>query len=100
VSLGGKAEIVPVSYFWSGGLIWNGPFPSRANDTLALGAANSWFSDSQPGLTTETTLESAYTYEVNSWLDITFDLQYIVNPGGSGTVDDAVIAGMLLYFTM
>jgi porin len=100
VSYGGKAEIVPVSYFWSGGLVWNGPIPGRSNDTLALGWANSWFSDSQPGLTTETTLETAYSYEVNSWLDVMFDLQYIVNPGGSGTVDDAVIAGMLLYFTM
>jgi porin len=100
LSYGGKEEIVPVTHFWSGGAILNGPFANRTDDTLALGAANSWFSESIPGASTETTLETAYTLEANEWLDITFDLQYVLNPGGTGSVDDALIAGVLLYFTL
>jgi hypothetical protein len=42
---GGKASIVPIRYFWSGGMKWTGPFRRLREDVLALGFAAEFFGD-------------------------------------------------------
>jgi porin len=91
--------IVSVPSFLSGGMVYKGPFASRPNDSLALGVANSWFSDFLVGQSFETTLEVAYTLEAQSWLDVTGSLQYVINPGGTGAIPNAFVPGLLLYIT-
>jgi porin len=95
----GKEDIVSVPYFWSGGMVWTGPFPRLAKDTLALGFADSWFSDALAGQTVETVLEVAYSFNFTTWISITPDLQYIIRPSGMRTIDNAFLAGVLLYLT-
>lgn len=80
-------------------MVWAGPFPRLAKDTLALGFANSWFSDALAGQTVETVLEVAYSFNFTTWISITPDLQYIIRPSGIGTIDNALLAGVLLYLT-
>jgi carbohydrate-selective porin OprB len=52
-----------------------------------------------PGQSTETVLEWAYNWYVNDVLTLTPDLQYIITPGGTGHVDDAMLLGLLTYVT-
>ena len=89
----------PSRAFWSGGAVWAGPLPDRASDSFALGVANTWFSQALPA-TTETVLEAAYNFFVCSSLTVTADVQYIVRPGGTGAVDDALVLGVLIYVTL
>ena len=92
-------RIVTFPYYWNGGLVWQGPLGTRSDDTLAFGFARGWFSDSLVGQSTETVLECAYNWYINDVLTLTPNLQYILKPGGTGHVDDALLLGLLTYVT-
>ena len=92
-------EIVLFPYYWNGGMVWVGPFAARPGDTLALAFANAWFSSAVPGATRETVLELAYSYNLNTWISIMPDIQYVIRPGGTGTIDNALLLGALVYLT-
>ncbi len=66
---------------------------------LALGFARGWYSESLAGQSTETVLECAYNWYINDVLTLTPNLQYVLTPGGTGTIDDALILGLLSYIT-
>lgn len=96
----GRREIVSAPYFWSGGVHWTGPLASRESDVVSFGFATSWLSKFLAGSGAyETVLETTYDMEVTSWLSLMADFQYIVRPGGTGTIDDAFVTGLLFYFT-
>ena len=99
VAIGGKQSIVPVPYFWSGGMLWTGPFRRLKKDVLALGFAAQFFSDDLVDQTVETVLEAAYSFDVTTWLTITPDIQYIIRPSGMKSIDNALLAGVLVYLT-
>ena len=96
---GWDEDIVTFPYYWNGGLVWQGPFGTRVEDTLALGFARGWYSESLAGQSTETVLECAYNWYINDVLTLTPNLQYVLTPGGTGTIDDALILGLLSYIT-
>ena len=58
------------------------------------------FISSEGRSTTETVLSTTYTYHVNDVLEVSPDLQYIIRPGGTGDIDDALLLGMLFYVTL
>ena len=76
-------------------MAWQGPFGTRSDDTLALGFARDWYSNSLAGQSTETVLECAYNWYINDVLMLTPNVQYILKPGGMGDIDDALIQGLL-----
>ena len=92
-------EIVTFPYYWNGGVVWQGPFGTRSADTLALGFARGWYSGSLNDQSTETVLECAYNWYLNDVLTLTPNLQYIITPGGTGIVNDALVLGLLTYIT-
>ncbi|MGB8331340.1 MAG: carbohydrate porin [Polyangiales bacterium] len=96
---GGKQSIVPIRYFWSGGMKWTGPFRRLPKDDLAFGFAAEFFSDALVDQTVETVLEAAYSFNVTTWLTIMPDIQYIIRPSGMQSIDNALLAGVLLYLT-
>ena len=98
-TVGGKRSIVPLPYFWSGGMLWTGPFRRLEKDVLALGFAVQFFSDALIDQTVETVLEAAYSFNVTTWLTITPDIQYIIRPSGMQSIDNALLAGVLVYLT-
>lgn len=98
-TVGGKRSIVPITYFWSGGMVWTGPFRRLEKDVLALGFASQFFSHALLNQTVETVLEAAYSFNVTTWLTITPDIQYIIRPSGMKSIDNALLAGVLLYLT-
>ena len=99
VTVGGKQSIVPITYFWSGGLVWKGPFRRLREDVLALGFASEFFSAALLDQTVETVVEAAYSFNVTSWLTITPDVQYIIRPSGMRSIENALLAGVLIYLT-
>lgn len=98
-SVGGRQSIIPLPYFWSGGLVWTGPFRRLTSDVLAFGFASQFFSKALAGQSVETVLEAAYSFNLTTWLTITPDVQYIIRPSGMKSIDNAFIAGVLLYLT-
>jgi porin len=99
VTCGGKEEIAPIRTYWSGGAVWSGPFAARESDSLAFGFGTSYFSPALEEQSSETTIELAYSFAVNEALSVTPDIQYLIRPGGTGEVDDALVLGVLLYVT-
>jgi len=69
------------------GFAWTGPIPtpSRSADVLGLGASYAHFS-SRSGLAEdyELEIETFYKLQITPWFNIQPDLQYIINPGGTG----------------
>jgi porin len=98
-TVGGKRSIVPITYFWSGGMVWTGPFRRLTKDVLALGFAAQFFSEALIDQKVETVLEGAYSFNVTTWLTITPDIQYIIRPSGMRSIDNALLAGVLVYLT-
>jgi carbohydrate-selective porin OprB len=86
-------------YFWSGGLKWTGPFRRLHRDVLAVGFATEFFSEALADQTVETVLEAAYSFNVTTWLTITPDVQYVIRPSGMQSIDNALLAGVLVYWT-
>ncbi len=98
-------------FFCMGGLVYEGLFPSRPKDTTNIGFAYGKYSadlafiqrvaknngligpfGNQPQ-TYETVLEFNHWFQVYEWLTITPDIQYIFNPQGYGTIQNAFVLG-------
>lgn len=87
-----------IARFWSGGLSYRGLVPGRDADELGLG-----FSLERSGdpyrkrinreFTDETVYELYYAIQVTKWLVVTPDLQYVDNPGATGTISHALVGG-------
>jgi porin len=94
-----EIAIMPVMGF--AGAIWQGPIPSREKDALVfawmIGNFSRDYADSlgnAPRPTYESVFEWTYIVQLNDNLSIQPDLQYIVRPGGSGAVGNALVIGL------
>ncbi len=82
--------------FLNGGLLFNGLVPHRKDDVVVLGAAYGKFSEK---LTTsergsyEIALEANYKLQINRFMFLQPNLQYILNVKG-GQYPDAIVLGM------
>jgi porin len=86
-----------VTNFWSLGFQYQGLIDGRDDDVLGVGFAQGAFSDKAPATYLddhESVLEVYYNAQVTPWLNITPSVQYITNPGGTGTTKDAVVVGV------
>jgi porin len=87
----------PLPLFLAGGWLGQGLVPGRPLDVLALGYGRSSFnSQLNPGLTAEAVLELNYSFNLTANLSLQPVLQWVLNPGGSGQVDDILAAGLQL----
>lgn len=86
-----------IEHFWSLGAQYQGLLPARDQDVLAFGFAQGILSDSltayEPG-DRESVYELYYRIQIFPWLQITPDLQYIVNPGGTVDAHNSFVAGL------
>ena len=86
----------PNSWYFGGGLHYQGPIPDRDDDELMLGLNMATFSsryrDAYPGTEhAERVVELSYRMALTPYLTLTPDVQYVNNPGGDPTRNDAVI---------
>jgi len=68
---------------YGAGITWTGPFAARGKDVFGITAQNADTSD-QAGLPyrAEVLSEGFYKFQINQWLSLQPDLQYILHPGG------------------
>lgn len=90
-------EDVSATHFHvAGGLVLRGTFPTRESDTTGVYA--SWVNTSRasgsPYTNDELTLEVYYKLQITGFLSIKPDLQYIINPGGNSTTDNAFVGAL------
>lgn len=71
-----------------GGVQWLGAIPSRDEDAIGLGIFHVRFSD-EAGFVDdgETAYELFYKFQAAGWMSLKPEMQYIVQPGGSGNGD-------------
>lgn len=95
----------PQELFVMGGLVLEGPLPGRDDDIFGIYAAYGQISSAQrrsqvgsglPGQTFELILEMNYRFSVLPWLYLQPDVQGILNPGGAGEIDDALVFALQL----
>lgn len=89
-------------YFYSIGLIYQGLFDARPKDKTAFGATTGWFSDEirdaqrNAGLerqSAETVLELNHQIQLTPYFFVRPDIQYVINPNGLGSIDNALVLG-------
>jgi len=91
-----------IADFWSLGLQYQGLIEGRDDDVLGIGFAQGVFSDKASSTYTddyESVFELYYSAQVTPWLSISPSVQYVANPGGSGTAGDAVVLGLRAKFS-
>lgn len=86
-------EINLFPYFVMGGAVYQGLIPGRKQDKTSFGAAYGQVSASIPGQTYELIFELNHNFQVTPWFNVQPDIQYILRPGGTGDIPDAVVMG-------
>ena len=89
-------------YFMNAGMVYKGLFNGRPNDQTAFGFYTAWFSkdkrDAQEaagieGQKAETGIELNHQFQFTPYFYLRPDIQYIVNPNGLSSIDDALVLG-------
>ena len=86
-----------ITNFFSFGFHYQGLLHGRDDDVLGLAFAQGIFSNSADTTYTddhENAVELYYNAQVATWLNISPSVQYITNPGGNKTANDAVVMGV------
>jgi porin len=96
-------EINPMPLFFSAGLSYQGLIPKRDGDVSVASVSYGGFSRdlrrSQAGSPAgqqdfEMVVEWGYIIQFAPWLHVEPDFQYIIKPGGTGHIPDALVIGM------
>jgi porin len=97
-----QTEISIVPFQIEGGLHYKGLIPNRDDDRTVLHFIYGHLSDDYarsvqvPGghrAKSEKVLEFGHRIQLTKWSYIQPDLQYVIDPGGTGDIDDAVVLG-------
>ena len=91
-----------ISFYFDTGLSYKGLIPSRDNDTLGIGFGYAQLSKgAQDGLRdegacpagAEMVVELTYQARITPWFSVQPDIQYIINPGGTSDLQNALGIG-------
>jgi porin len=91
-----------VAWYGDAGLSWFGPLPGREEDVAGIAVSYTRFGDDfRAGIgdglaAAETTLELVYRAQINQWLALNADLQFLFNPAvnpDSGARETATVLG-------
>ncbi len=92
-------DINRINHFWSIGAQYQGLIPTRDDDVLGFGVAQSigsrqLRSEINSRTDRETDYELYYAFKVTPWCVITPDVQFITNPGANKDARDSVVGGV------
>lgn len=91
-------SINPFDRYLGGGLVISGFLEARPEDRVGIGFSLGRFGDDWRAAngveSAETAIEWSYEMPLAGWLTLQPNLQYIVNPSGDPSLDDAVVAGI------
>lgn len=103
-----QSEISIVPFQFNAGLNYKGLPPGRPDDRTMLHFIYGKISDDYartvrvPGgeeADSEKVLEFAHRFQITPWAYIQPDIQWVINPGGTGDIDDAVVIGAQMGVT-
>jgi porin len=101
-------DVQTIPYQISGGAIYQGLLSSRPLDQLILGVVHGWFSDDYAESVrasgggspkTESVVELGYRVQLTKFAYAMPEVQYIMRPGGTGDLDNALVWGLRLGVT-
>jgi porin len=93
-------DINTFPFFFSTGLVYKGLFSGRDNDTTSFGFAYGKISKDLRGQDFEMAMELTHIFAVTPWLSLQPDLQYIIHPGGTEDIPNALVIGFGLYINL
>ena len=85
-----------ISCYVGAGFSYVGLIPGRDEDITGIGVALALWSKRLDNFTSETAIEFFYKIQLTDSVSIKPDIHYIANPGGEGTIKDAVALGARL----
>jgi porin len=98
----------PMNWYFNAGLVYQGLFLSRPRDTTGFAITSGWF-DSEvnqaqaaqglPGKNYEAVVELNHQFVLGRGISFQPDLQYIIRPGGTGQIDNALAIGARVSVT-
>lgn len=93
------STVAPIYAHYGAGMVWQGMWPARPNDAVGITAH---YTPLSPGIQSpvraETNIETFYKLNINNWVSLKTDWQYIVHPGG--IYRNAVVGMMVLNFAL
>lgn len=104
----GPDNINKFPFFLTGGVVYKGLVPGRDNDTTAVQMSYAKYSDkikeSQQSVGSspqkyEIALEFTHRVMITKWMYMQPDIQYIIQPGGTGNIDDSLVLGFQFGLT-
>lgn len=96
------AEINYFPFSFNTGVVLRGPIPTRPLDDIVFGLVYGGVSserrdaqraDGEPLQDFEMVLELSYVWQVTPWLQLQPDIQYVLKPGATGDIPDALVLG-------
>ncbi len=99
-------NIIPLQV--NGGVVYKGLIPQRDRDVTIFGVVYGEFSDDYARTVSaagggdpshEIVLETGYRVQFTKFAYVMPELQYIINPGGTGRLNDATVLGLRLGIT-
>lgn len=94
-------ELCAVDHSIIGGLHYTGLIPGRDEDVVALGVSRAVLCSEYKDLeenagiaSAETVIELVYEAQVNDYLTIKPDIQYVINPASEPGIEDALVLGL------
>ena len=81
--------------YYSLGIHYTGLFKCRLDDEFGIAVAHAQIDGSSIG--SETAIELTYKFEINKNIYLRPDIQYIINPAGTGTKLDNALVGFLRF---
>ena len=103
-----QQNIAKLPFQWNSGIVYQGLLPGRDNDSAIFGLAYGNFSADygQAGLaydgdavSYEMALEWGYRIQFNRFFYVQPDVQYIIQPGGTGSIPNALVLGAQIGVT-
>jgi porin len=91
-----------IGFYFDTGLAYKGVIPTRGDDTLGVafayarltsGARDAAIEEGSVGVGSEMVLESTYQAQITKWLSIHPNVQFIIHPGGTQDLDNALVVG-------
>jgi porin len=98
-----QENIAKIPFQWNCGVTYQGLLPQRDQDNAMFGLAYGAFSDDYGNagdayngepVSYEMALEWGYRVQLSRFLYVQPNVQYIVQPGGTGSIPDALVLGM------
>jgi porin len=96
-------ELALIEFYVIAGLLYQGLIPGRDHDVTGAGMIYGGYSSDlrqaqrasgQPPQELELVFELNYGFAVFPWLRVQPDLQYVVRPGGTGNIPDALVVAL------